>query len=75
MAYDSARGKVVMFGGWNGSSHLNDTWEYDGTEWHPIRRRGDQPRRTDARWSRQASSCSSTNCAKASKAAGIACSP
>jgi hypothetical protein len=30
MAYDSARGKVVMFGG-NGVT--NDTWEWDGSSW------------------------------------------
>jgi hypothetical protein len=31
MAYDSVRGKVVMFGGFDSSySYLNDTWEYDG---------------------------------------------
>lgn len=28
MAYDSARGKVVMFGGENNSGFLGDTWEY-----------------------------------------------
>lgn len=27
MAYDSARGKVVLWGGWNGTG---DTWEWDG---------------------------------------------
>jgi hypothetical protein len=32
MAYDSARGKVVMFGGYGGS-RLNDTWEWDGSTW------------------------------------------
>lgn len=30
MAYDSTRGKVVLWGGWNGSG-TNDTWEWDGT--------------------------------------------
>jgi hypothetical protein len=28
MTYDSARGKVVIFGGYDGSN-VNDTWEYD----------------------------------------------
>ena len=32
MAYDSVRGKVIMFGGYDGS-HLNGTWEYDGVNW------------------------------------------
>lgn len=40
MTYDSARGKVVMYGGWRdtqlGSDILNDTWEYDGTDWVQI---------------------------------------
>ncbi len=33
MAYDphrGDRGKVVLFGGWDGVDSLNDTWEYDG---------------------------------------------
>ena len=29
MSYDSVRGKVVMFGGYDGSGRVNDTWEYD----------------------------------------------
>src|SRR5207249_3318430 len=32
MAYDSARGRVVMFGGYDGS-YRGDTWEWDGTAW------------------------------------------
>jgi len=34
MAYDSARGVTVLFGGWSVSARLNnDTWEWDGTNW------------------------------------------
>ncbi len=33
MAYDSARGKVVIFGGSGASGFFNDTWEWDGTNW------------------------------------------
>jgi hypothetical protein len=34
LAYDSARGVVVLFGGRDSSwTVLNDTWEYDGTSW------------------------------------------
>ncbi len=40
MAYDAARGRVVMFGGitngptsTSGSVPLQDTWEWDGTNW------------------------------------------
>ncbi len=32
MAYDTARQRVVLFGGYNGAN-LNDTWEWDGTNW------------------------------------------
>jgi hypothetical protein len=32
MAFDSARKKIVLFGG-VGSGPLNDTWEFDGTSW------------------------------------------
>ena len=35
MAYDSARGVVVMFGG-NSAGFLDDTWEYDGTTWTEV---------------------------------------
>ncbi|MFN7972296.1 MAG: kelch repeat-containing protein [Acidobacteriota bacterium] len=36
MAYDSARGRVVMFGGRTvASNYNNDTWEYDGVDWYP----------------------------------------
>lgn len=38
MAYDAARGKVVLFGGWqtdNGGA-LSDTWEYDGSSWKKV---------------------------------------
>jgi hypothetical protein len=33
MAYDGARKRVVLFGGFNGSSILGDTWEWDGSSW------------------------------------------
>jgi hypothetical protein len=33
MAYDSARGKTVLFGGANHTDFLGDTWEWDGTGW------------------------------------------
>ncbi len=34
MAFDTARGVAVMFGGYNGV-RLNDTWEWDGVSWTP----------------------------------------
>jgi hypothetical protein len=35
MAYDSARQRIVLFGG-KGSDIFNDTWEWDGTNWTEI---------------------------------------
>ena len=38
MAYDAARGEVVLFGGF-GHARLGDTWTWDGTDWtkqHPA---------------------------------------
>jgi N-acetylneuraminic acid mutarotase len=29
LAYDSGTGKVILFGGWDGTSYFNDTWAYD----------------------------------------------
>jgi hypothetical protein len=39
LAYDAARGRVVMFGGFTGGNtqqYLDDTWEWDGARWHPM---------------------------------------
>jgi hypothetical protein len=36
MAYDSARGVVVLFGGNDGSSNYSDTWEWNGYEWNQM---------------------------------------
>jgi hypothetical protein len=33
MDYDGARQVTVLYGGWNGSSALADTWEWDGASW------------------------------------------
>ena len=33
MAYDAARGQVVVFGGAGDGPVLNDTWLWDGAEW------------------------------------------
>jgi MYXO-CTERM domain-containing protein len=33
LAYDSVRGRTVLFGGGNGADVLGDTWEWDGTAW------------------------------------------
>lgn len=36
MAYDSARGVVVLFGGEGWDGHLDDTWEWNGTNWTQL---------------------------------------
>jgi hypothetical protein len=37
MVYDSARRKVVMFGGYDPAvGGVNDTWEYDGVNWTQV---------------------------------------
>src|SRR5579864_6256655 len=33
MAFDSAHGHAVLFGGTSGVSMLNDTWTWDGSTW------------------------------------------
>src|SRR5688572_14048139 len=33
MAHDSVRGRVVLFGGHDGSGELSETWEWDGSTW------------------------------------------
>lgn len=33
MAYDEERGVIVLYGGYNKSSTLCDTWEWDGEKW------------------------------------------
>lgn len=39
LAYDAARDRVVLFGGRRGwPDDLNDTWEWDGSAWHEVRR-------------------------------------
>jgi hypothetical protein len=35
MAFDSARGRTVLFGGYDGRQ-LGDTWEWDGAQWTRI---------------------------------------
>jgi len=33
MAYDTATGNVVLFGGYSGSTWFTDTWTWDGSAW------------------------------------------
>ncbi len=36
MAYDSARQRIVLFGGAGGSRQFGDTWEWDGKVWTEV---------------------------------------
>lgn len=46
MAYDSQRGRTVLFGGFQppGQVYLGDTWEWDGTSWSQVTAAGPSPR-------------------------------
>jgi len=44
MAFDSVRGKAVLFGGYDGNQNLCDTWEWDGIEWRQVATTGPGPR-------------------------------
>ncbi len=45
LAYDSTRGRTVLFGGNNSTSNfLSDTWEFDGTDWQQLQVSGPSPR-------------------------------
>jgi hypothetical protein len=33
MAYDPATGQMLLFGGSSSGGELNDTWDWDGTNW------------------------------------------
>jgi hypothetical protein len=36
MTYDPISGKVIAFGGFDGTGYLNDTWTFDGTNWAQV---------------------------------------
>lgn len=48
VAYDAARGRVVLFGGYrrvaSGVERLGDTWEWDGARWRQLAATGPAPR-------------------------------
>ncbi len=44
VAYDPVRGVAVLFGGYNGSTELGDTWEFDGTTFTQVSGMGPMPR-------------------------------
>ena len=48
MTYDPASGKIVMFGGYEATGYLNDTWTFDGTTWSQVATPISPPRRAAA---------------------------
>jgi Galactose oxidase, central domain len=48
MAYDSRRGRTVLFGGTNSTGPLSDTWEWDGANWTQMADSGPPPRSAHA---------------------------
>jgi len=49
MAYDSQRGRIVMFGGFASTfNELDDTWEWDGSSWTQVSATGPSARSTHA---------------------------
>jgi len=48
MTYDPISGKVIAFGGFDGTRYLNDTWSFDGTSWTQIATQPAPPARSAA---------------------------
>jgi Galactose oxidase, central domain len=48
MTYDPVSGKVIAFGGFDGTGYLNDTWTFDGKSWAQIAPRVSPPAREGA---------------------------
>ena len=44
MAYDPARDRLVLFGGYDNVNNLGDTWEWDGVSWTLASSTGPAPR-------------------------------
>src|SRR5437773_273209 len=36
ITYDPASDKIIMFGGFDGTTYLNDTWTFDGVTWTEV---------------------------------------
>jgi hypothetical protein len=48
MTYDAASGRVIVFGGFDGSGYLNDTWVFDGITWTQVATETPPPARAAA---------------------------
>ena len=48
MTYDPVSGKILAFGGFDGTSYFDDTWSFDGTSWAQISTQSAPPVRAAA---------------------------
>jgi hypothetical protein len=48
MTYDPDSGKIIMFGGFDGTGYLNDTWTFDGVTWTQVTTHPSPPPRAAA---------------------------
>jgi galactose oxidase-like protein len=48
MTYDPVSGKIIAFGGFDGTGYLNETWSFDGTTWIQIATQPAPPARSAA---------------------------
>ena len=48
MTYDPVSGKIIAFGGFDGTGYLNDTWSFDGMSWTQIPTKSAPPPRSAA---------------------------
>src|SRR6516162_684195 len=48
MTYDPVSGKIIAFGGFDGTSYFDDTWSFDGTNWTQISTQSAPPVRAAA---------------------------
>src|SRR6266487_5517423 len=55
MTYDPTGAKVVMFGGFDRTGYLNDTWTFDGITWSRVATPVAPPRRAAAQMAYDAS--------------------
>jgi hypothetical protein len=50
LVYDQHLKKSVLFGGWNGSNFLDDTWVWDGTDWTQVTKNPPPSRELQSMW-------------------------
>jgi Galactose oxidase, central domain len=48
MTYDAASQRILLFGGYDGTGYLNDTWVFDGRTWRKVQTQVAPSRRANA---------------------------